>query len=337
MTWFDVMALCGQYLVPKGEGRRTLAHNEVPGRLGLSGKQHDRGTPMRTHLLSGMLGIVGVAFPLLANSALIATNIAGSDGSVSLINAGSPPQVAVISNISNLSVSDPTSPGAYIVHAGSNGTADAAISDKYFQGGGNVMFQGGTSTLGNSPTSSTFAVLLEVTQGGQPGIDAVTWSYTRFVGNSSYGLNIDGSGTVNQLSQMLEINGVPFEVAGTLLAGDKFAFTNSGETGGGFYAEVDINGDGALTNSLSIMAEMFGATTKQVFDYQTLTFHAWEIVNGNFVLGTFDGYFGAVTTNHVWPQGDVFDVADVVPIPPAVFLFGSALGVMGWLRRKAGV
>jgi hypothetical protein len=29
-----------------------------------------------------------------------------------------------------------------------------------------------------------------------------------------------------------------------------------------------------------------------------------------------------------------FDVA-VVPIPPAVWLFGSALGVMGWMRRGA--
>ncbi len=27
--------------------------------------------------------------------------------------------------------------------------------------------------------------------------------------------------------------------------------------------------------------------------------------------------------------------AAVVPIPAAVWLFGSALGVMGWMRRKA--
>jgi hypothetical protein len=289
---------------------------------------------VETRLLSVLLGIVGIAFPLLANSALVATNIAGSDGSVSLINAGSPPQAAVITNISNLAASNPNPPGAYIIHAGYNGTADAAISDRYFQGSGSVMFQGGTSSLNASPNSSTFAVLLEVTQGGQSGVDAISWSYTRFVGNSSYGLSVDGSGTVNQLSQILEINGVPFDLAGTFLAGDKFAFTNSGETGGSFFAQVDINGDGVLTNSLSIMAETFGATTKQFFDYQTLTFHAWEIVNGDFILGTFDANFGAVTIDQVWPHGDVFDVVSIVPVPAAAWLFGSALGLMGVMRRK---
>jgi hypothetical protein len=39
------------------------------------------------------------------------------------------------------------------------------------------------------------------------------------------------------------------------------------------------------------------------------------------------------TTLYVWPvrPGDI----GVVPIPAAVWLFGSALGVMGWMRRKA--
>ena len=38
------------------------------------------------------------------------------------------------------------------------------------------------------------------------------------------------------------------------------------------------------------------------------------------------------TTLYVWPvrPGDI----GVVPIPPAAWLFGSALGVMGWMRRK---
>ncbi len=38
----------------------------------------------------------------------------------------------------------------------------------------------------------------------------------------------------------------------------------------------------------------------------------------------------------VWPNDRMFLVRDhVIPIPAAVWLFGSALGVMGWLRRKA--
>jgi hypothetical protein len=37
---------------------------------------------------------------------------------------------------------------------------------------------------------------------------------------------------------------------------------------------------------------------------------------------------------YVWPvsPGDLL----AIPIPPAVWLFGSALGVMGWMRRKGG-
>ena len=31
--------------------------------------------------------------------------------------------------------------------------------------------------------------------------------------------------------------------------------------------------------------------------------------------------------------GDVLSIA-VIPIPPAVWLFGSALGLLGWLRRR---
>jgi hypothetical protein len=31
----------------------------------------------------------------------------------------------------------------------------------------------------------------------------------------------------------------------------------------------------------------------------------------------------------------IFSATSAVPIPPAVWLFGSALGLMGWLRRKA--
>lgn len=35
----------------------------------------------------------------------------------------------------------------------------------------------------------------------------------------------------------------------------------------------------------------------------------------------------------LYPTGIAFQ--GTVPIPPAVWLFGSALGLMGWMRRKA--
>lgn len=40
-------------------------------------------------------------------------------------------------------------------------------------------------------------------------------------------------------------------------------------------------------------------------------------------------------TAFVWAVHDGDPLASVVPIPAAVWLFGSALGVIGWMRRKA--
>ncbi|MEQ1801794.1 MAG: hypothetical protein ABL989_07730 [Gammaproteobacteria bacterium] len=44
--------------------------------------------------------------------------------------------------------------------------------------------------------------------------------------------------------------------------------------------------------------------------------------------------FGNATSATV--LGDFFAGGQVVPIPPAAWLFGSALGVMGWMRRAIG-
>ena len=59
----------------------------------------------------------------------------------------------------------------------------------------------------------------------------------------------------------------------------------------------------------------------------------WAVWDFHFAFG-YQAPNDSGNYNHAWAvhDGDPFSV---VPVPPAVFLFGSALGVMGWMRRKA--
>ena len=73
---------------------------------------------MKSHLLgatcAALLGFITVS----AHAALIATNIAGSDGSISLVNATDVP--LVISNIQGLALTNPAAPGNNRVITGKN-------------------------------------------------------------------------------------------------------------------------------------------------------------------------------------------------------------------------
>jgi hypothetical protein len=59
---------------------------------------------------------------------------------------------------------------------------------------------------------------------------------------------------------------------------------------------------------------------------------AWNFnfANGQQQLGNKDG---SDFDGFAWAVRDG-DVGPAVPVPPAVWLFGSALGLLGWLRRK---
>ncbi|MDP2325907.1 MAG: hypothetical protein Q8N51_18030 [Gammaproteobacteria bacterium] len=54
-------------------------------------------------------------------------------------------------------------------------------------------------------------------------------------------------------------------------------------------------------------------------------------------VGGQDGYLASYNGFNAWAvlSGDI-DQQSVVPVPPAVWLFGSALGLMGVMRRKIG-
>ncbi len=58
-----------------------------------------------------------------------ATNIAGSDGTPSMINVGTPPVPLGISNISGLALTNPDTPGDNLIIGGINNTPDVRVSD----------------------------------------------------------------------------------------------------------------------------------------------------------------------------------------------------------------
>ena len=63
------------------------------------------------------------------------------------------------------------------------------------------------------------------------------------------------------------------------------------------------------------------------------TFRAWSV---HFGAGSQDSYLKSSTV-YAWAvrNGDIALAA--VPVPAAAWLFGSTLGVLGWVRRRTGV
>jgi hypothetical protein len=63
--------------------------------------------------------------------------------------------------------------------------------------------------------------------------------------------------------------------------------------------------------------------------YRTATDYAWEF---HFRAGDQSARNATVNFHHAWPvmDGDI----GAVPIPAAFWLFGSALGLLGWMKRR---
>jgi len=291
-------------------------------------------TPSRTSIAL-LLAILSVAPTSAAE--LSATNIAGTDGTVSMLNAGTPVVPIVIGNIQGLALTDPAAPGDNIVIGGGNGNPDLRVMDTYFQGSATA----GPDLASTTPPASreSSMVLLEATNGGTVGVDTISWSVTTY---RSY----DGSGTLSpefstaeQTQPEFVAGNVYVTVDGEIVAGDKAVFHNSGETVWHVGAFADVDGDGVGSLTLNVECEDFTAVsggdtnTSQDFNHATVTLIGWEIADGAFVSGRFDVAFDVLTSANTWPGGDAFDV---VPEPVAVGLLCAAAPWVLRRRRRGG-
>jgi len=111
-----------------------------------------------TVLLSALTAIGLGARQQAAADPLVATNILGTDGTVSMLNVGTPEVPIVIDNIAGLALTDPSEPGDNLVFGGRNAVPDLNILDTYFQGTASAKSAG--------PSSVERALLLLDAQNG---------------------------------------------------------------------------------------------------------------------------------------------------------------------------
>jgi len=267
-------------------------------------------------------------------AALIATNVAGDDGTQSRLNIGAPPSPIVITGIEGLAITDTSQPGNNLMIGGGNFTPDVRVMDTHFQANATV---GPSLGSGSPPASFVSRILLvEALNSGTVEQQEVQWSVAAFSIYDGTGQVTPATITASQTSPSFEVFGVTLSVSGDVVAGDKFVVHNSGRTNWALLGSVDVDGNGIPSFTANVCAEDFLApsgadsNTSQDFNDATVTMLVWEIADGEFVSGSFDVTFTQLTTvMTTWPGGDRFDVT---PEPATLSLI--ALGGLAMLRRR---
>jgi hypothetical protein len=142
------------------------------------------------------------------------------------------------------------------------------------------------------------------------------------------GLVLDGVGGVSAATAYQCIEGLWGAGVGASLCGN-YVFFDSGTSTGNFIDESSVNynsipGTRTIGGDDSPIGPM-----QQMSDYGCIITQNDAFVSGNVVCQTASwiaspGNAGISLTFH-----------HIVPVPAAVWLFGSALGLLGWMKRKA--
>jgi len=252
--------------------------------------------------------------------------------------------------------------GSLVVNSG--GSANAAGEVKVWNGASSVNLAGGTliaATLSNLGTIQfTQSSLLDGALDNQNEIDVAAGATATFGGTVHNGGTVDLGAASTAIFQDLVSGAGDFTGTGTAIFEGGFSPGNSpglvsfggdlvldngiltmelgGTARGTGYDALDVAGTAETTLNGLLEVVLYGGFTPLAGD-------SFDLVRAQSLFGTFGGVTLPNVQNIRWQLQTLFDAdgnteilrltaTAAVPVPPAVWLFGSALGVLGWVRRR---
>lgn len=209
-------------------------------------------------------------------------------------------------------------------------SASAAIYDVTFSG---AVYEYSDENFDFFQADSDFAYF-DIFVDGQFRIDTGTAESTTFPNNWTDALDdltvtVQDLGGGSGLFDILVLNNIVDDGSAGLFGNNVFVGSASTDNSANLYLQDFFTGNIDLTlfsagpdfaNSIGVFDAAAAGSVGDVFD---LTGFFGDQSNGSFQTGAGEYYFDIQSMS-----------MSVVPVPAAVWLFASALGMLGWLRRR---